>query len=77
MATTIQVKREHAGDTKDFDSLLYKLDEEYDGKWVAILENGDVIADQDLSRVHAMAEEKSVRIGFLFRAHRRGQLFFR
>lgn len=77
MATAIQVKKEYAGDAKSFDDLLDKLDERYGGKWVAILENGEVIADQDLDRVYAMARKMSAEISFLFRAHKKDQLFFR
>ena len=77
MATTIQVKKEYAGDAKSFDGLLDRLDEKYGGKWVAILKDGEVIADQDLGRVYDMARKMSAEITFLFRAHKKGQLFFR
>jgi len=77
MATSIQVKREYAEDSKSFDGLLHKLDEEYGGKWVAILESGDIIANKDLSRVHAMAKKRTANIVFVFRAYKKGQLFFR
>jgi hypothetical protein len=77
MTTTIQVKREYTDDAKSFDNLLAKLDDKYDGKWVAILESGDIVADEDLSQVHQMAEARATKITFEFRAHKKGQLFHR
>jgi hypothetical protein len=77
MAITIQVKREYANDAKNLDDLLAKLDERYGGMWVAILDNGDVVADKDLGRVHKTAKERSAKITFEFHAHKKGQLFYR
>ena len=77
MSASVQIRKSEVGEVGDFDDLLDKLDEKYDGKWVAILKSGDIVADEDLGRVLDAAKEKSAEVSFLFQAHKKGQLFFR
>jgi hypothetical protein len=71
---TVQIKKEELKEVKDFNSLLAKLNELYDGKWVAILDNNDLVADKTVQSVQKLAEKKNSKIVFLFHASKKGEL---
>jgi len=77
LATTIQIKKEEVEGAKNSQEALAKLDEKYGGKWVAILENGEVIAREDLDELFDLAKEKSLKISTVFRAQSKDELLFR
>ena len=71
---TVQIKSEAIGQVKDIKSLFANLNEKYDGKWVAILENGEVISTEKLGDLRSKAGEKSSSIATFFRASKKGQM---
>ena len=73
---TVQIKKEEVGENKNLASLLSKLNDKYSGKWVAILANGEVIADEKLETLYMLAYKKSSKIIFEFQASKKGQQLF-
>jgi len=73
---TIQIRREEVGESRDLQSLLSKLNDKYSGKWVAILENGEVIASEKMGDVYDLASKHSSKIAALFQASKKGQQLF-
>ncbi len=71
---TIQIRTKELVGAKDFPSFLAKLNEKYDGKWVAILENGELIARDTVEECVKDAEKPSTKLVFLFHASKRDQL---
>lgn len=74
MAVTIQLKREDLR-SKDAKSFYAKLNAQYAGQWVAILESGEVLANSTLVDIYAQAKDS--KIVSLFRASKSGQLLFK
>jgi hypothetical protein len=73
---TVQLRKEEVGENKDFESLFSKLNEKYGGKWVAILENGDVVADKKIKGLYTMSARRSSKIAALFQANKKGEQLF-
>ena len=71
---TVQIKKEELKEVNDFNSLLAKLNELYDGKWVAILDNNELVADKTVEGVRKLAEKNKSKIVFLFHASKKGEL---
>lgn len=71
---TVQIKRNELEGITDFTSFLAKLNELYDGKWVAILENNELIAEDTVESVQKRAKKQSSKIVFLFHASKKGEL---
>jgi hypothetical protein len=76
MATVLDVRRNDAK-ARDFHRYLVKLNNAYDGKWVAILKNGEVIAKESLTGVYAQASKRPSKILALFRASKKKQLMYK
>jgi len=70
---TVQIKREDLKEVKDFKGFLAKLNDMYDGKWVAILANGEIVADQAVEKLHELAAKKHSSSAFLFHASKKGE----
>ena len=73
--STIQMRREELGDAKDIDALLSMLREKHNGKWIAILDNGQVVAHERLVKVYRQASKDRARIVVLFQASTKNSLF--
>jgi len=73
---TVQVRKEEVGENKDLGSLFSKLNDKYGGKWVAILENGEVVADKKMEEVYNLATKRSSKIAALFQAPEKGEQLF-
>ena len=73
---TVQIRRNHIGE-EDGEKLLRRLNRVYDGKWVAILDSGEIVARASLDAVYSEAEKKSSRVAALFRASKKRQLMYR
>ncbi len=69
---TVQIRKEDVGEVKDIQSLVTRLGEKYSGKWVAILENGEIIADEKVESLYDRANKK--KIAALFQIPRKGEL---
>jgi ATP sulfurylase len=74
LAVTIELKRSDLK-SNDAKSLYAKLNAQYPGQWVAILENGEVIANLKLTEIYAQAKDS--KIIALLRASKSGQLLFK
>lgn len=59
---------------KNFSEVLERISESNEGKWVAILKSGKVVADEKLEQVYKIAG--NVRLVLLFKAPRKGELHF-
>lgn len=73
---TVLLRKEEVGENKDFESLFSKLNEKYSGKWVAILENGDVVADKKMKELYTMSTKRSSKIAALFQATKKDEQLF-
>jgi len=69
---TVLLRKKDVGDAKNASDLLNNLSEKHEGKWVAILKNGQILANQKLDRLYSEAGGKEITV--LFRAPRRGEL---
>jgi hypothetical protein len=69
---TMEIRREEVGEVKDISSFFSKLNEKYSGKWVAILENGEVVAEDKLEDIYA--KKLPSKIATLFQASKKGQM---
>jgi hypothetical protein len=76
VSTTVEIKREDLK-SKDAKTFFAKLNVEYPGKWIAILQNGDLIAKDTLAEIYSSSDEKASKIMVLFRESKKGQLLFK
>jgi len=76
METLVQIRKDETR-SSDIRKLLVRLNRTYDGKWVAILASGEVIAKENLSDLYSEAAKKSSEILALFRASKKGQLMYK
>lgn len=74
---TVQIRRQDIGESRDIQSLLSRLREKYSGKWVMILQNGDIVADEKLETLYTIASKKKSNIAAMFQAPKKGQLFLK
>ncbi|MFI5450174.1 MAG: DUF5678 domain-containing protein [Candidatus Bathyarchaeia archaeon] len=74
VSVTVELKRQDLR-SENAKSLYAKLNAQYAGQWVAILENGEVIANSKLVEIYAQAKDS--KIVSLFRASKSGQLLFK
>lgn len=70
---TVQIKRQDLKEVKDFKSFLARLNELYDGKWVAILANGEIVANQAVEKLRELATKNGSSIVFMFHASKKGE----
>lgn len=77
MSTVIQIGGKELKKSENLVAFNRKLSEEYEGKWVAVLETGEVIADDNLETVYSETGKKVSRIVALFHAPKKGQLLAR
>ena len=76
METLVQIRKDETR-SSDIRKLLVRLNRTYDGKWVAIMASGEVIAKENLSDLYSEAAKKSSEILALFRASKKGQLMYK
>lgn len=76
METLVQIRKDETR-SSDIRKLLVRLNRTYNGKWVAILASGEVIAKENLSDLYSEAAKKSSEILALFRASKKGQLMYK
>jgi hypothetical protein len=76
METVVQIRKDETR-SRDIRKLLVRLNRIHDGKWVAILASGEVIAKENLSDLYSEAAKKSSEILALFRASKKGQLMYK
>jgi hypothetical protein len=74
--STIQIKRDEVK-AENGQKFLGRLNKIYEGKWVAILASGEIVANENLNDVYAEAKKKASRILALFRASKKGQMMYR
>ncbi len=73
---TVLIDKKELGEVNDVKTLFSKLAQKYSGKWVAILENGEVISTEKPEDLYKLAEEKKSKVGLVFQASIEGQQFF-
>ncbi|HXZ90821.1 MAG TPA: DUF5678 domain-containing protein [archaeon] len=59
---TIQIRKEEVGEVKDVEALFGKLSEKYAGKWVAILKNGQINANEKLESLYDEVNGKDIAV---------------
>lgn len=57
---TVQIRKEEIGEVKDVEALFGKLSEKYAGQWVAILNDGKIVANEKLESLYSEVNEKAV-----------------
>lgn len=77
MATTIALRNKELAKVKDVKGFFAGLDQEYGGKWVAITDNDEIVADKSLEAVYSEAEKKGSNVKALFYAAEQGELLLR
>lgn len=70
--STIQIRKEAVGEVKDVEALFGKLTEKYAGQWVAILENGEILANENLESLYDEVNAK--RVAVLLQIPKKGEL---
>jgi hypothetical protein len=70
---TIQIKSKEAIGVRDFNEFLDKLNRKYDGKWVAILEDGEIVTGNTVEE-SSKAAEKRGKVVFLTHASKKDRL---
>jgi hypothetical protein len=73
---TVQLRKEEVGENKNLEALFSKLNDKYSGKWVAILENGEVIGTSEMGELYTLAAKRSSKIAALFQASKKGEQLF-
>lgn len=71
---TVQIRKEEVGEFKDIKTFFDRLSEKYSGKWVAILDNGEIIGMENLEDVYAEVSKKKIKIATLFQVPKKGQM---
>ena len=69
---TVQIRKEEVGEVKDVEALFGKLSEKYAGQWVAILNDGKIVANKNLDSLYGQVNEKSVAM--LLEIPKKGQM---
>jgi hypothetical protein len=77
MATTVQIRKEELGKARNAEAFFSKLTKEHEGKWIAILENGEVVAGESLTKLYSEIDSKPAKTVALFHANKKGQLILR
>jgi hypothetical protein len=67
----IEIKKDIVGEFHSVDALFSKLNDKFDGKWVAIMKDGNIIAETRLEDIYAKVSQSD--IGTLFQASRSGK----
>ncbi len=70
---TLQINNADLKEVKDFRGFLSRLNELYDGKWVGILANGDIVTDDAVEKLRELATKKDSGIVFMFHASKKGE----
>ncbi len=71
---TVQIRSKELAGTKDFNEFLEKLNRLHDGKWVAILDNGELVTGDTVEQASKAAAEKKGKVVFLTYASKKDQL---
>jgi len=76
MSVTVEIRREGLK-ARDAKSFFEKLNAQYPGKWIAILENGDLVVQDRLAQIYEESEKKASKVLAMFRASKKGQLLYK
>jgi hypothetical protein len=58
----VQIRKDEIGEVKDVEALFGKLSEKYAGQWVAILENGRIVANEKLESLYNELNGKGIAV---------------
>jgi len=77
LALTIEIRKDQLGEAEDFKGFLARLSERYEGKWVAISDDGELISADTIEGVYALADQRHAEVKGLFHVPKRGELLLR